>query len=325
MSRNVQRVDFESVYDLWQEVLPSCHVNNVFVTPDVQRIWWRHFGRDYELQLLSVSDGDEPLGIAPLMLRDGVLSFVGGDDLFDYHDFLVPRGKEPLFYELVLEHLVRLEWDTLELTSLPDGSPTIEYLPALAEAKGLAAEVTPGEVTPVAVLPGSWEDYLGGLSKKGRHELRRKLRRLQEADNPRQYVCDDADKVAGCMRHFFRLMRASSSDKDEFLNVEREGFFLDLAAELTEKGQFRLYFLDVEGVPVASCICIDYADSYLLYNSGYDPDYSALSVGLLNKALCIREAIEEGKSSFNFLKGDERYKYDLGGRDHAVHHLRLRR
>ncbi len=116
------------------------------------------------------------------------------------------------------------------------------------------------------------------------------------------------------MDDFFPLMRASSHDKDDFLTPEREDFFKKLALELAPRGQFKLYFLEVDGVRVASCICFDYAGTYLLYNSGYDPEFSTLSVGLLNKALCLKEAIEEGRECFDFLRGNERYKYDLGGK-----------
>jgi CelD/BcsL family acetyltransferase involved in cellulose biosynthesis len=120
-------------------------------------------------------------------------------------------------------------------------------------------------------------------------------------------------------------LRESSPEKMAFLTQEREKFFVDIARELAVRGQFKLYFLELNGVRVASCICFDYADSYLLYNSGYDPGYSNLSVGLINKALCIREAIEEGRRSFNFLRGSERYKYDLGGKNQVLYRVTGRR
>ena len=40
-----------------------------------------------------------------------------------------------------------------------------------------------------------------------------------------------------------------------------------------------------------------------------------MSVGVLSKALCIRDSIERGKKRFDFLKGDEHYKYHLGGQE----------
>ena len=325
MTHSVRVGDFTTMNDEWEGILPLSSTNTIFVTPWWQRVWWRHFGEGYDLCILSVSDDDGVAGIAPLMLKGGVASFVGDKDLFDYLDFLVPRGKEEIFYNTLWDHVQGLAWDTLDLSSLPEDSPTLKYLPPLVERSGYAVEVAHEEMTPVAALPSTWDDYLLGLSKKDRHELRRKLRRLERADSTCQYVCNDVDALPGCMQDFFRLLRASSDDKLAFLTPERESFFIDVALELAPKHQFKLYFLEVDGVRVASCICFDYAGSYLLYNSGYDPSYSALSVGLLNKALCIRDAIEDGRDTFNFLKGSERYKYNLGAKNMAVHTLVVRR
>ena len=325
MPYSVKQEGFESIYDQWERILPSCSTNTIFVTPWWQRIWWSHFGAGAESVILSVRDGDEVVGIAPLMKRDGVVSFAGDKNLFDYLDFVVVRGKEAGFYEAICEYLLKQDWHTLELTSVPAESPTLSRLPPLAEGDGVSVKVTEEEMTPVAFLPSTWDDYLSGLGKKDRHELRRKLRRLERADNARQYLCDDEDTLSSSMEDFFRLLKASSPDKMAFMTKEREDFFADVAMELSKRDQFKLYFLEVSGVRVASCICFDYGNSYLLYNSGYDPDYSTLSVGLLNKALCIKDAIEEGRHSFNFLKGTERYKYNLGGKDEAVYNLVVRR
>ena len=324
MRYTVRKEDFEDLLEDWERILPQSSTNTVFLTPAWQRAWWRHFSDRSELCILSVRDGDQLLGIAPLMINDGVLSFVGDEDLFDYRDFIVVRGKEEIFYSALCDHLVGMEWHSIELAYLSEGSPTLSYLPGFAKGKGIALEMSEAEMTPVARLPSSWDEYLAGLSKKGRHELRRKLRRLESADGVRQYDCG-VESLDSCMEHLFRLMRASSADKQTFLTPARERFFLDVARELASRDQLRLYALEIAGVPVASCICFDYGDSFLLYNSGYDPDYAHLSVGLLNKALCLREAIEAGKQSFNFLKGTERYKYDLGGKDQAVYRLAARR
>lgn len=325
MAYLVQRETFEAISDEWERTLPTCWTNTIFLTPWWQQTWWRHFGGGWEPYALSVRDGGELLGIAPLRRRGGAFAFAGDTDLFDYHDFLVPRGKEDVFYPALWEHLAKLDWDTLDLTSLPQGSPTLRHIPTLAEQGGIAIEVKEEDMAPVASLPSTWDEYLAGLSKKDRHELRRKLGRLEKADNARQYACDNPSLLGRCMQDFFRLMRQSGPEKVAFLTPEREKFFVDVAHELAARGQFKLYFLEVNDVRVATCICFDYAGSYLLYNSGYDPAYSALSVGLLNKALCVREAIEKGKRSFDFLRGTERYKYDLGGVNQAIYRMSLRR
>ena len=325
MSIFVRQEDFESIEREWETLLPLCATDTIFVTPLWQKLWWNHFAEDSRLMLTSVWDGDELIGIAPLAARDGVVSFLGDTDLFDYHDMLVRRGSEEAFYDALCDFLIGIEWHTLDLRSLPEKSPLLAYLPRLAERGGLTLDTQDEDTAPVAELPSTWEEYLAGLRKKDRHELRRKLRRLENADSPRQYTCDDSESVDSCMEDFFRLLRASRQDKDEFMTPAREAFFRDIARELSRKQQFRLYFLEVEGVRVASCVCFDYADTFLLYNSGYDPEYSTLSVGLLNKALCVKDAIEMKRSTFDFLRGNERYKYDLGGKDKAVYRAVLRR
>lgn len=318
---SVQAEGFDDIKDEWADALPSCSTNTIFLTPLWQSVWWRHFGKGLELSILSVREDGELVGIAPLALRDGVLSFLGDTDLFDYHDFVVRRGKEAVFYNALCEHLVKQPWHTFDLKSLPQDSPALIHIPPLAKGKGYPVEVAEEDKTPVAALSSTWDEYLAGLNKKDRHELRRKLRRLESTDHTIQYPVKGANEVAEGMKDFFRLLRASSSDKDTFMTPEREQFFLDAAQELARRGQVKLYFMEINGARVASCLCFDYADAYLLYNSGYDPAYSELSVGLLNKALCIKDAIEEGKRAFNFLRGVERYKYDLGGVDQSVYRL----
>ena len=323
MAISVHIESFESIWDQWEEILPSCATDTVFLTPWWQKTWWDNFGEGHRAHILSVSDGDELLGIAPLMARDGALTFLGDKDLSDYFDFIVPRQCVSRFYPALCEYLQDLDWKTLDLDSVPHGSPTLEYLPDLATERGWKVEIEEEQTTPRTILPDTWEGFLSGLRKKDRHELRRKLRRLDREGGHRQFDGYDEDDPDTSMQRFFALLRASSPDKEEFLTPERERFFLDVARESASRNLFRLYFLEVGGAEVAACICFDYGGAFLLYNSGYDPDYSRLSVGLLNKALSIKTAIEEGREVFNFLKGNERYKYNLGGRDEAVFRLRI--
>ncbi|MFW6174984.1 MAG: GNAT family N-acetyltransferase, partial [Chloroflexota bacterium] len=88
---------------------------------------------------------------------------------------------------------------------------------------------------------------------------------------------------------------------------------------LARAGMCRLYFLELDGKRVATSICFVYHGRNFIYNSGYDPEYRHLSVGLLNHALCIQSSIDEGLEYFDFMRGDESYKYHLGGSDRAVY------
>ena len=321
MTISIRKENFESIADEWECILPHTGANTIFITPWWQHLWWRRYGGEAELEILSIRNGDSLLGVAPLMTHGDTLSFLGDTDLFDYHDFLVRQGCEDAFYSALWQHIETMDWKTMELKSLRETSETLHRFTAFANASGWTAAISDEDVSPYRDLQSTWDEYVAGLRKKDRHELRRKLRRLNNGNHATQYAFSAPDAIAEAMPEFFRLMRASRPDKDDFLTADREQFFSDLAQELASRDQFRLFFLEINDVRVASCICFDYNGSYLLYNSGYDPEYSALSVGLLNKALCIQDAIETGKKSFDFLRGSERYKYNLGGTNQTIHEL----
>ena len=94
---------------------------------------------------------------------------------------------------------------------------------------------------------------------------------------------------------------------------------------MLERGWLRLNFLTITGERAASYLNFTYNNEMLVYNSGLLPEaYGRLSPGIVLLAWNIRHAIEEGISRFDFLQGDESYKYQMGGRDEAVFNLYAR-
>lgn len=93
-----------------------------------------------------------------------------------------------------------------------------------------------------------------------------------------------------------------------------------------QKDILRLYFLDIEGAPAATMLIFDWNDSYYLYNSGFDPDaFGHLSPGNILTTYTIKEAIEKGKKTYDFLRGEEIYKFRLGGVAEAIFDLEITR
>ena len=321
--------NFENLGDvitIWSDVLTKSEVNTIFITPEWQGTWWKRFKNDATVVVDVILLENEPIGILPILLNEGEVTFIGNSDVYDYMDFPIVKGYGKEFFSIAWDHLVSLEWKTLRLESIPENSPTLKFLPEIAKMNGCVVELCDSDVTPLMELPNSWDEYLAGLRKKDRHELRRKMRRLESNSDFRQYeVPITPDTVLSEMDEFFRLMALSSDDKNEFLTEGNKDFFIDIALQFSNSGQYKLFFMEVDGVKIAACICFDYEGSYLLYNSGYDPEKSSLSVGLLNKALTIQEAISMNVKEYNFLRGTERYKYHLGGNDHRVFDLIIQR
>ena len=225
-----------------------------------------------------------------------------------------------------MEFLDNEPWDSIRLSSLDANSPTLVHLPDLAKSRGYSVEIEEEDVAPRVQLPQDWDTYLGMLSKKDRHELRRKLRRLESAHEDLTFrVYSKPEDVEANLEDFFPLMRKSKQEKRRFLTPERERFFRNVASEISQMGAFRLFFLELDKCRAATAICFDYQNARHLYNSGYDPDYSYYSVGLALKAMCVRDAIESGLECFDFLRGPEPYKYDLGAKDTVIYQLTVRR
>lgn len=325
MTLQVVSHSFASLREEWEQLLPYLPIKSPFLTWRWQNLWWETFGEDGELLLLVFHHGGQPIGIAPLMRRGANLSFIGETDLFDYHDFIVPTNHEDTFYPLLVTHLTSLEWETLTLTSLPQESPTMTHLPELAKAQGWDCQIEEEDVSPGTQLPAGWDIYLSSLTKKDRHELRRKLRRLESASTVNYTVYSSPEHVSEAFEDFLSLMAQSRDEKRIFLTEPRTRFLRALTKVMAEEEILRLCFLEDDGKKIAAAICFDYQGQRFLYNSGFDHSYSNLSVGLLVKAFAIRQAISQGQNYFDFLRGDEPYKYDLGGVNRLVFRMVLQR
>ena len=110
-------------------------------------------------------------------------------------------------------------------------------------------------------------------------------------------------EVADAVEGLLAMMRESREEKAAFLTPEREMFFRGLAAGLSEHGLARISTLTLDGRSVARVFTLEGGGATMLYNSGFDPALAHLAVGLLSKALLVRDAIERGRSAVDFLRG----------------------
>ncbi|MBM2826368.1 MAG: hypothetical protein HW403_432 [Dehalococcoidia bacterium] len=320
MGYSVHREDFESLAAIWDDLERLNPTRSIFSGLDWSKLWWKHFAKDKELFIHSVRDGQECIGIAPLVRNGDTISFIGDTDVSDYMDFIITPGKEEQFLTALLTYASSEGWDHMSLHCMRQDSSTITILSDICAEMGYSNSLEVEDVCPTVGLPDSWEGYLSALSRKDRHELRRKMRRLEGAGRMSYYYVNGDNGLDPALDDFLVLHRQSREEKAAFMTPDMEDFFKDFSRHFISKGQQRLYFMEVDGVRLSANICFDYGSTLYLYNSGYNPNYAHLSVGLLLKALCIKEAIEAGKEVFDFLRGNERYKYDLGGVDAPIYH-----
>jgi len=307
---NVESFDSLASHQLNPE--NSLNWDCVFVLPTWLKAWWDQFGTGTKPYLLTARDGELIMGVAPLLLKEDTASFMGSTDVCDCQDFITAPGKEKVFFQDLLDHLKHVEIRTLVLEHVRPESATMTHLLDIARNRGYEVHVQEDSASSELNLPSTWDDYLGLLATKQRHEINRRLRRLQEVGDVRYRVLQNEEAYPEFETTFFKLFRESREDKRTFMTSQMHGFFLAFSKAMSELGIFRLGILEVNAVPVAATTCFLLNNTTYLYNSGYHAEYSALSVGLMSKVLCIKWSIEIGHTRFDFLKGSERYKYHLG-------------
>jgi hypothetical protein len=288
-------------------------------------VWLRHFGQDAAPVFLAVHIEEEVVGMAALDISGDHARSLGDPNVRDYGGPVALPGHEDEVAGGVLEWLAEDFTSSLELHGVPAGSPMRAALEASADAFGWQFTAESEAICPTLALPGDFEAYLAALNKHERHELRRKLRHLEAAGNVRYDSVTSPHEVSAAMDTFLAFMRASRDDKDEFLTPAMEAFFRDLAPAFAAIGMARIATLSLNDAPVAMLFAFETADTTFLYNSGYDPAYAHLAVGLLSKAYAIRDAIARGHTTFDFLRGDEEYKRRIGGVPREVQTLRFQR
>ena len=217
------------------------------------------------------------------------------------------------------------DWSYSDAKSMPVPFGFSEWLIEAADRLGVLSRLELHELTAVLALPSSFDEYLGGLPRKQRHELSRKMRRFDRELPGAVLKRSSASDLEADLNSFFELHRGSQGRKGEFMSPARARFFERVAGAFVEKGELSLDSLQADGRMVAATFSFEYEGVFYLYNSAYDPNLKSVSPGLILVARLIEQSIEKGLRRFDFLRGRERYKYDLGAEALPLHSILVRR
>ena len=314
---------------LWSQLEEAGTYLNPFLTWEWQWSWWETFGAGYEPYFLVMRRQGELVGLVPLSspkADPATLQFTGGLQLSDHLGLLAQAGAERAVASATLAWAQGQEAiSCLDLHFLAEESASIVALREEAEARGLAIEEEVEAVSPGLTLPADFDAYLAtSLGKKDRHELRRKYRRLDQERPGWKMLTQDDLGLERALQTFLRLLGASGDHKKEFLSDEVEAFFGLVSQRLNERGWLRIQLLESDGKLLAAIFGFTEGGVWHLYNSGYDPQFGALSPGLLCVAEGIRAAISEQCRYADMLRGAEPYKYRLGASDQGLCRLQVR-
>jgi len=321
---------FATLSTEWDALAGRGMTDTPFQSLTYQRAWWTHLAPP-GATLLTVAVRDEAGQLAAIgcfFALDGALHFNGCVEETDYLDLIAPAEQaETAWAEVLscLESVTSPAWSRLELCNVPAASPTRTILPALAAQRGYELHEEQAEVCPTISLPDTFDAYLENLDSKQRREVSRKLRRAEGAELTTTAVGPD-DDVAAAVDRFLDLLQQSTFEKRDWLNDGRRALFHEVARAAQAAGTLQLLFCGIEGRAAAALFNFDYRGRIWVYNSGLDPSaLAALSPGVVLTTAAIERAIALGRTEFDFLRGDEEYKYRFGAIDQPIYRLTLRR
>ena len=319
----------------WNDLLARSATDVPFLRFEFLRAWWATLGGgewpDGELWVAVGRDQDGGLAAAAPFFRTsgrpGTLLLIGTFEIADYLDIVAPAASVEPFAQAILEALPRTGppgIETVDLWNVLETSPGGQGFARAAAAAGWSVKLERLRPCPQIVLAGGWEAYLQRLEKKQRHELRRKMRRVEQTPGTAFVRAGDGQELKPAVEAFLGLMKLDAA-KSRFLTPSMQEMFHSLAKDAAQEGWLRLELLMVADRPAAGAFCFDYLDRLLIYNSGIDPAYQALSPGWALLGHLIQSAAEEGKAAVDFMRGDEEYKFRLGGEARYIERLTFRR
>jgi len=329
--------ELASLQDDWNHLLQKSASHVPFLTYEYLQAWWETRGggewpENSELILIAAFRDEALVGVAPLFHTENILGkpalmFIGAIEVSDFLDFILPPEDLPEFIHGLLAFLLNDDsiphWELLDLYNILEESPTLDILQAEAEKRGWEHKQIHLQPSPNIPLPGDFDTYLANIDKKQRHEIRRKLRNVEQSlAEGSLYITQDPDRLKADVDAFITMM-AQDPNKHEFLtDAMRE--HLRLTAQTTfDQGWLHLAFFTLDGDKAAGNMSFNFNNRLWLYNSGWEWEYREYSPGWVLLAYLIEWACNNGIEELDFMRGDESYKYRFGGIDRHVYRVTL--
>ena len=315
--------EFESLSEVWDSLLrKSGDSNTIYLTHEWLSTWWKHFGEGRKLNVVLIEKEGQPIGIVPLMrteYRNGlfkihVLETVGS--LNCNHIGVISSGnwEEAIsaFISYLEEELAKGE-SVLRVVWVPDDCEFLDLLRSCISlpTSNLIMQEKIKTLAPYITLPSAWDEYFCSLSQNRRHMLRGKLRSLEKAHSVEFRDCT-GDNLESMLSRFIDLHERrwqSVHVRGVFSDPKMEGFYRDIATQFVKKGWLRFSCLVVDGEIASAEYAFIYNHKFYCATSARNIDYSEYNVGHLHQMFLIKYAIENGLREFDFLRGDEPYKF----------------
>jgi CelD/BcsL family acetyltransferase involved in cellulose biosynthesis len=314
---------FRLLRERWTALHAGTRQASIFNTWEWLYHWWLNYGKGTELKLVTVVDNGDVVAILPLHVRKRtifrfipvrMLTFIGigGDTSPDYLGPIMQGGREKELAAVLASYLAGCnDYSVLHLTDLPVGHDFMDALGRTFRDKGRRVYQNISSRIAIVRLPESWDAFLKGLSGSRRYNIQRPLKKIERDLDIKFHYVTGKDAVNRTIDDLVRLHQSRWADRDTnhaFSSPEYIAFHTSIIHECRERGWLRLYCLEAGGKVIGVRYCYRFRGEVLEFQSGFDPDYADYSPGRVITAYILKNAMEEGDTAYDFLKGEYGHK-----------------
>ena len=316
---------FDLLEPAWNDLLGKAGAT-VFQSFEWNRAWWKYkAGRFDRLHILLFRCDGEIAGIAPLFIHPvrvaGVtvarrLTFIG-TGLTDYVDILAdPRHEAEVFGALVrLLTTEHSSWDLFDMEDVNETSHLVTQVAGMLKEAGLNVYTYQGNVCPYVLLPERAEELFQASGPASGYNFRRKQKKLQSKFSPELRIYrSEGDNLETAIGDFSRVHGGrwkSQGYPSAFDDPAMQAYHVEFSRHFARRGWLRLYILYAGGEPVATTYNFNYRGRIYMYHSNaHGPEeLMRCSPGMVVRLTSMADGIAEGMKVFDYLRGDEPYKY----------------
>lgn len=290
---------FLSLRDTWNGLLEKMIDATPFQTWEWNYYFWKHRERDAELMLIVAWENRKTFGIAPLVNKNGVISFIGGSHI-DYGGFILGDYTLKLARGF-MTYITKIPHRRIELQEMSSRWTQLHILKQMYDDN---SRVFFRQTTRTVLIPVStyvdWKKYYATLDRKFKSK-----NRLQDLENGKlKLVFENLDAVTAN-----NIIEIYSQRQEQRVGDSNIKWAIPMINDLQAEGIVTIAFLRDSNTDVVASfgIVLKFNGRHYLWLSAVDPRIGRNSGHLLYCGL-IRNALELGLDEFDMLRGDYDYK-----------------